>query len=137
MTDEQFYEAYLIALEIVNKNKHNTDIDWVWGVTTPSMSVLSGIVKDINDIYKSGIHIETGEYFATVYGALVLKEASCAGVSRAVGLCMSILDIPYEHINEDKWLHQYIRVVVWSGVYGEYIRLDAQSMIGGSDGFVE
>lgn len=36
--------------------------------------------------------------------------ADCAGATRAVGLCLNILCIPYEHVNENKWKQQWCRV---------------------------
>ncbi len=36
--------------------------------------------------------------------------ASSAGATRAVGLCLNILAIPYEHVNENTWKHQFVRV---------------------------
>ncbi len=42
----------------------------------------------------------------TVYGA------SSAGVARATGLCLNILAIPYQHVNENTWKQQFVKVNV-------------------------
>jgi len=36
--------------------------------------------------------------------------ASSAGVARAVGLCLNMLTIPYEHVNANTWKQQFVRV---------------------------
>lgn len=50
------------------------------------------------------------------YGFFVTGDASCAGSTRATGLCMNMLGIPYEHVNEDQYGHQWTRVNV-NGTY--------------------
>lgn len=40
------------------------------------------------------------------YGYFVSGVASCAGCARATGLCLDMLGIPYEHMNENQWSHQ-------------------------------
>ena len=42
--------------------------------------------------------------------------ASSAGVTRATGLCLNVLEIPYEHVNENKWKHQWCRIN-YNGTY--------------------
>ena len=43
-------------------------------------------------------------------GVRIPYGADCAGATRAVGLCLNILCIPYEHVNENKWKQQWCRV---------------------------
>jgi len=93
--------------------------------------MLRGIYTEVREIYMSGNHIETGSYFTTAYGTLILKESSCAGVTKAVGLCLYILGIPYEHINEGKWQHQWARV--WSEKLNKHIIMDSQGGIFGEE----
>lgn len=50
------------------------------------------------------------------YGFFVTGYASCAGCTRATGLCLNMLGIPYEHINEDQYGHQWARINV-NGAY--------------------
>lgn len=135
LTDEEYAQAYDIALEIVNRNVKIANWDKDNHTAEQAWILLGGIKSDIYNIYNSGTHIETGKYYYTAYGALVLREASCAGVCRAVALCLVILDIPYEHVNENLWKHQYIRVYVIGEEFNEYIRIDAQGGVFGSDGW--
>lgn len=44
------------------------------------------------------------------YGFFVLHTASCAGSTRATGLCLNMLGIPFEHVNENAYSHQWPRV---------------------------
>ena len=46
--------------------------------------------------------------------------ADCAGATRAVGLCLNILCIPYEHVNENKWKQQWARI----NINGKYYVID-------------
>ena len=113
MTDAEYKQAYDIALGIVNRHKGKEELD-----------MLSGIMDEINSIYNSGTHSEKDAHYNNVYGVFVLKRASCAGVTRAVCLCMTILGISYEHVNENQWTHQWCRAFVKSE--NAYYILDAQ-----------
>lgn len=120
MTDAQYAEAYAVANEIVNKHKNKSETD-----------MLTCIMKDIYEIYASGTHNEKDPHYGDVYGALILRRASCAGVTRAVCLCMTILNIPYEHVNESQWTHQWCRVFVKS--QNEYWVIDGQGCYAGPE----
>ena len=39
-------------------------------------------------------------HYSDVYGLFVSKSASCAGETRAIGLCLNQLGILYTHVNE-------------------------------------
>ena len=47
----------------------------------------------------------------------MLHVASCAGCTRTTGLCLNMLGIPYEHVNENQWSHQWCRVPMPDGSY--------------------
>lgn len=51
------------------------------------------------------------------FGYLVNHVASCAGSTRTTGLCLNMLGINYEHVNENQWTHQWCRAdldgIVW------------------------
>lgn len=55
------------------------------------------------------------------YGFFVLNTASCAGDTRALGLCLNILGISYEHVNPSAYTHQWARV----NLNGKYWVCDA------------
>ena len=51
------------------------------------------------------------------YGYFILGVGSCAGAARATGLCLNMLGIPYEHVNENQWSHQWCRVPMADGTF--------------------
>jgi len=50
------------------------------------------------------------------YGFFVLHAVSCAGSTRATGMCLNMLGVSYEHVNENGYTHQWVRVNV-NGTY--------------------
>lgn len=74
---------------------------------------LAGIAKLLRTRFDTnGTYSTKKAHYNNPYGFFVLGVASCAGSTRAVGLCLNILGIPYEHINENKWGHQWCRVKI-------------------------
>jgi len=67
--------------------------------------------------------------YSDVYGLFVSKSASCAGATRAIGLCLNQLGIPYTHVNEGVYSHQWCRV----DVNGTYWIFDAYGMYVGPE----
>lgn len=63
------------------------------------------------------------------YGFFNLHTASCAGCTRATGLCLNMLGISYEHINENAYSHQWTRV----NVNGTYWICDAYGLYCGPE----
>ena len=88
---------------------------------------LNGIYKELRYLAETQLtYTDTDKHYNNAYGFFVLNAASCAGATRAVGLCLTILGIPYEHINENQWSHQWCRVEVdgayWiCDAYGMYV----------------
>lgn len=116
MTDEQFQEAYAIAEAIANKYAGMGKEDQLKGIYKDTRSMSETLLR----------YTDTDKHYNNVYGFFVLNAASCAGATRAVGLCLNILGIPYEHVNENKWSHQWCRVnldgVYWiCDAYGMYV----------------
>ena len=116
-TDEEFQAAYDAATQIV----------------TPLIDLsredqLLGIAVALRDMVDSGqVSYSTEEaHYNDPYGYLVLGVASCAGCARTTGLCLNMLGIPYEHVNENQWSHQWCRVNIdgtyWiCDAYGLYV----------------
>lgn len=50
-------------------------------------------------------------------GMRIPYGADCAGTTRAMGLCLNMLQIPYQHINENQWKQQWCRVVINGKAY--------------------
>jgi hypothetical protein len=118
MTAAEYAQAYAVAERIVQPY-----------LKLPRIEQLDGIMSTIYDIYRSGTYSMTDPHYSDVYGALILKRASCAGVTRAVGLCLTILGIPYEHVNENKYTHQWCRVEC----DGMYMVVDGQGGVWGDE----
>ncbi|MGM9661593.1 MAG: S-layer homology domain-containing protein [Oscillospiraceae bacterium] len=106
LTEAQLQAAYDAALEIVTPlAKCSTE------------EQLRGIAAALRRLFDSGMTYSTSApHYSDAYGYFILKTASCAGCARATGLCLNILGIPYEHVNEGQWSHQWCRVNV-NGVY--------------------
>ncbi len=114
-TDAEFQAAYDIALQIV------TPLSGL-----PREQQLIGIAQALRTRFDTAMTYSTSAtHYNDPYGYFVLGTASCAGCTRATGLCLNILGIPYEHVNENQWKHQWCRVdvngVYWiSDAYGNY-----------------
>ena len=105
-TDEEFQAAYDAALEVVEPLAELSLEDQ-----------LMGVAVELRQIFESGMSYSmTDDHYNDPYGYFVLGSASCAGCTRATGLCLNILGISYEHVNEGQWSHQWCRVDV-NGVY--------------------
>lgn len=68
-------------------------------------------------------------HYADPYGFFIEGSASCAGCTRATGLCLNMLGIPYEHVNENAYSHQWTRV----NVNGTYWICDAYGLYCGPE----
>lgn len=108
LTDAQFQTAYDVALAIVTPLKDR-----------PRSEQLAGIASVIRYMVDSGlvVYSTTAPHYNDPYGYFVSGVSSCAGCARATGLCLNILGIPYEHVNENKWSHQWCRVPMEDGTY--------------------
>lgn len=118
-TDEQLAQAYDIALEIVTPL-----------ADLPIEDQMAGIAYALRERFENGMEYSmSSEHYNDPYGYLVLGSASCAGCTRATGLCLNILGIPYEHVNEGEYSHQWCRV----NVGGEYWICDAYGLYCGPE----
>ena len=74
---------------------------------------LIGIAQILREYFDINGHYSTSQtHYNDPYGYFILGVASCAGCSRATGLCLNILGIPYFHVNENQWKHQWCRVII-------------------------
>ena len=106
MSDEEFIKSYEMAI-LITMQVAGTD-------KATQLTFISAVLRDYCDNYM--VYSDTAPHYNDPYGYLVLRSASCAGAARTVGLCLNILGIPYEHVNENQWGHQWCRVNV-DGVY--------------------
>lgn len=118
-TDAELQAAYDVALEIVTPLAKKSTAEQ-----------LQGIAVELRRLFDSGMTYSTSApHYNDPYGYFVLNTASCAGCTRATGLCLNILGIPYEHVNENQWGHQWCRV----NINGTYWICDAYGLYCGPE----
>nr|MCR5257810.1 hypothetical protein [Desulfovibrio sp.] len=103
MTQAQFREAYDAAVHLVAPF-----------AGMPRERQLQEVMKALRRIFESpGFRYSTSApHYNDPYGYFVLRVSSCAGCARTTILCLNILGIPCEHVNPNKWRHQWARVKV-------------------------
>ena len=112
MTDEEFQAAYNEALKIVQPLVGK---DW-----NTQMVELETALRARFDV---AVYSTSAPHYNDPYGYLILGTASCAGCTRTTGLCLNMLGYSYEHVNENKWDHQWCRIhigVEFSGLQDIY-----------------
>ena len=117
MSEKEFEKAYAKALEIVTPLMGLSRQDQLYGIASA--------LRYLVDTGYTGYSM-SAKHYNDPYGYLVLGVASCAGCVRTTGLCLNILGISYEHVNESKYTHQWARVKVGSeywicDAYGLYV----------------
>ena len=118
-TDAEFAQAYNVAWQTVAPLAGLPMEDQLWGIAVA-----------MRDRYDSGMmYSMSTPHYNDPYGYFVLGTASCAGCARATGLCLNILGIPYEHVNENQYSHQWCRV----NVNGTYWICDAYGLYCGPE----
>ena len=108
MTNQEFQQAYNFALQLVTPLTGLSRKDQLVGVAT---GIRMGV--DLGKV----VYSTSAPHYNDPYGYFVTGVGSCAGSTRATGLCLNILGIPYEHVNENKWGHQWCRVPMGDGTY--------------------
>lgn len=58
-----------------------------------------------------------GKHYNDPYGYFVDHKVTCAGATRATGLCLNILGYRFEHVNANKYDHQWARTKVGKSYY--------------------
>lgn len=106
-TDIEFQAAYNAAAAIATPLLGKTRAEQLQGI----QGVLRAMVDNGQVVYSTSI-----PHYNDPYGYFCLGVSSCAGCARATGLCLNMLEIPYEHVNENQWSHQWCRVNV-DGTY--------------------
>lgn len=106
LSDEQLKQSYDVALEIAAPFA---------GLDRKLQ--LRHIATEIRRFTDTKVTYSTSApHWLDAYGFFILKSASCQGDTCAMGLCLNILGIDYEHVNHNKWTHQWCRVNV-DGTY--------------------
>lgn len=101
MTDAEFQAAYNEALKIVRP---------LVGLSREEQA--KDIYSTLRAMADNGTvsYSEEAPHYNDAYGYLVDHTASCAGSARTTGLCLNMLGISYEHVNENQWTHQWCRI---------------------------
>ena len=119
MSEAEYKEAYDTAVELVAPlSKLSTEYQ-LYTLTILLRSITEGSIT----------YSTTEPHYNDPYGFFVKNIASCAGCTRATGLCLDILGIPYEHVNENAYTHQWCRVQVGD----EYWIVDAFGFYAGPE----
>ena len=119
MSDSEYLEAYYAAAELVEPL-----------IGLERSEQLVWIATYLRIIFESGMtYSMSAPHYNDPYGYLILGAASCAGCAKATGMCLNILGIPYEHVNEGQYSHQWCRVYV----DGEYWICDAYGLYVGPE----
>ena len=102
-SNEEFQAAYNAAQKIVKPL-----------VGKSRKKQVTVIVKKIRARVDSGkvAYSMDAPHYNDPYGYFVTGVGSCAGSVRATGLCLNMLGIPYEHVHENEYSHQWVRVKV-------------------------
>ncbi len=100
MSDAEFRQAYNAALEFLAPLANLHPVDQMYCLTWGLREMFEN----------SGEYSTSTPHYNDPYGYFILGIASCAGCARATGLCLNILGLNYEHVNENQWSHQWARV---------------------------
>lgn len=129
----------LANLSSLRKRATNAELEQAYQAAVPIVTPyigrsrqeqILGITSEIRYLFDSGIaYSMSAPHYDDPYGYLILRTASCAGCARATGLCLNMLGIPYEHVNENQYTHQWCRV----NVDGEYWISDAYGLYCGPE----
>lgn len=107
MSDEEFQQAYDAALKIITPLAEKSKQEQLRGIYSALRKMAENELSYSTDV----------PHYNDPYGYFVNKVASCAGSARATGLCLNMLGISYEHVNENQWSHQWCRVTMGDGTY--------------------
>lgn len=118
-TNEQLAQAYAEAAKIVSPL-----------INLSTEQQLQGIATALRARFDAGMtYSMESAHYNDPYGYLIEGSASCAGCTRATGLCLNMLGIPYEHVNENQYSHQWCRV----NINGTYWICDAYGLYVGPE----
>ena len=108
LTDEQYQQCYNVAYQFAKKYQGYTS----------KREILKGLANDLRSYFDNEVKYSAkAPHFLDAYGFFITKQASCQGGTCAVGMCLNILGIEYEHVNHNKWTHQWTRVPMEDGTY--------------------
>lgn len=99
-TDAQMQQAYNAAVQVAKKYANLCKEEQLFF-----------IMADLRSMFDREIEYSmTAPNYGDPYGYFISKKASCAGCTRATGMCLNILGISFEHVNAHQYSHQWCRV---------------------------
>lgn len=103
MDESEFQQAYSAAVPIVKPLLGLPIKEQVTRLEAVMRRGVSGIKYTMSD-----------RHYNDPYGYFVLHVSSCAGCTRATGMCLNMLGIEYEHVNSNQYKHQWCRIKIGS-----------------------
>ncbi len=122
-TQAEFYNAYDEAYPIVIAARNAHPYNMMGQMSYVANVLYNRINHDPGVPYKtSGAHYNDpcgvfGNVDKDSSGRRIPYGCDCAGSTRAMGLCLNMLQIPYYHVNENKWKQQWCRVNINGRTY--------------------
>lgn len=101
MNDEQFQQAYAAAVPVVRPLLGLPMKEQIVRLEAIMRRGVPGIKYTMKD-----------SHYNDPYGYFVLHLSSCAGCTRATGMCLNMLGIEYEHVNPNEYKHQWCRIKI-------------------------
>ena len=104
----EFEYAWNAANQIVTPILGQTRLSQLKSITASIQATVNDHVPYTNDTY----HYND---VCGVFGCDIEEHgygASCAGVTKATGLCLAMLGIPFQHVYENNMKHQWCRVLI-------------------------
>ena len=117
-TEAEFYNAYDEAYPIVAAARAAYPNNMYGQMSYVAGAIYNRINYNPGVPYKtSGAHYNDpcgvfGNVDKYPDGTRIPYGCDCAGSTRAMGLCLNMLQIPYQHINENQWKQQWCRVTI-------------------------
>lgn len=101
MDETEFQQAYQAAVPIVKPLLGLPIKEQVVRLEAIMRKGVAGIKYTMKD-----------KHYNDPYGYFVLHLSSCAGCTRATGMCLNMLGIEYEHVNPNEYKHQWCRIKI-------------------------
>ena len=122
-SEAEFYNAYDEAYPIVMAARAAAPNNMYGQMAYVANAIYNRINYNPGVPYKtSGAHYNDpcgvfGNVDKYSNGMRIPYGCDCAGSTRAMGLCLNMLQIPYQHINENQWKQQWCRVMINGKAY--------------------
>ncbi len=106
ITKEQAAAADAVAQQIAESIMSNTAYTTDCQKITAAAQTVASYCN--NSIYGS----DADKYYRSPYGVFVAGVYTCAGSARALGRVLDYMGYSWQHVNENKWVHQWCIVTM-------------------------